>query len=77
MQDLIGGRIDFLCDLAVTAVPAIKGGTVKGLATLAAGAWRCCPICRPPRKRLAVASGLHLDRVVSCRRARRKRLQPS
>jgi len=35
MQDLIGGRIDFLCDLAVTAVPAIKGGTVKGLATLA------------------------------------------
>lgn len=35
MQDLIGGRIDFLCDIAVTAVPAIKGGTVKGLATLA------------------------------------------
>jgi tripartite-type tricarboxylate transporter receptor subunit TctC len=35
MQDLIGGRIDFLCDIAVTAVPAIEGGTVKGLATLA------------------------------------------
>jgi len=35
MQDLIGGRIDFLCDIAVTAVPSIKGGTVKGLATLA------------------------------------------
>jgi len=35
MQDLIGGRIDFLCDIAVTAVPAIKGGTVTGLATLA------------------------------------------
>ena len=35
MQDLIGGRIDFLCDIAVTALPAIKGGTVKGLATLA------------------------------------------
>jgi tripartite-type tricarboxylate transporter receptor subunit TctC len=35
MQDLIGGRIDFLCDIAVTAVPAIKSGAVKGLATLA------------------------------------------
>jgi tripartite-type tricarboxylate transporter receptor subunit TctC len=35
MQDLVGGRIDFLCDIAVTAVQAIKGGTVKGLATLA------------------------------------------
>jgi tripartite-type tricarboxylate transporter receptor subunit TctC len=35
MQDMMAGRIDFLCDIAVTAVPAIKGGTVKGLATLA------------------------------------------
>ena len=35
MQDLIGGRIDFLCDIAVTAVQSIKAGTVKGLATLA------------------------------------------
>lgn len=35
MQDLIAGRIDFLCDIAVTAVQSIKGGTVKGLATLA------------------------------------------
>ena len=35
MQDLIAGRIDFLCEIAVTAVPSIKAGTVKGLATLA------------------------------------------
>ena len=35
MQDLIAGRIDFICDIAVTAVQSIKGGTVKGLATLA------------------------------------------
>ena len=35
MQDLIAGRIDFLCDIAVTAVPSIQAGTVKGLATLA------------------------------------------
>lgn len=36
MQDLVGGRLDFLCDIAVTAVAGIKGGTVKGLANLSA-----------------------------------------
>jgi tripartite-type tricarboxylate transporter receptor subunit TctC len=34
MQDLLAGRIDFLCDIAVTAVQNIKGGNVKGLANL-------------------------------------------
>ena len=34
MQDLVGGRIDFLCEIAVTAVQNIKSGTVKGLANL-------------------------------------------
>lgn len=34
MQDLISGRIDFLCEIAVTAVQNIKAGTVKGIATL-------------------------------------------
>jgi tripartite-type tricarboxylate transporter receptor subunit TctC len=34
MQDLQAGRIDFLCEIAVTALPQIEAGTVKGLATL-------------------------------------------
>ena len=34
MQDLVAGRIDFLCEIAVTAVQNIKAGTVKGLANL-------------------------------------------
>jgi tripartite-type tricarboxylate transporter receptor subunit TctC len=34
MQDLIAGRIDFLCDIAVTAVQSINSGTVKALANL-------------------------------------------
>ena len=29
MQDLIGGRIDFLCEIITTAKPQIDGGTVK------------------------------------------------
>jgi tripartite-type tricarboxylate transporter receptor subunit TctC len=34
MEDLLAGRIDFICDIAVTAVPSIKSGTVKGIANL-------------------------------------------
>jgi tripartite-type tricarboxylate transporter receptor subunit TctC len=32
MQDLEGGRVDFLCDIITTAKPQIDGGTVKGIA---------------------------------------------
>ena len=32
MQDLHGGRIDFLCEIITTAKPQIDGGTVKALA---------------------------------------------
>jgi tripartite-type tricarboxylate transporter receptor subunit TctC len=32
MNDLVGGQIDVLCDQATTAVPQIKGGTVKAYA---------------------------------------------
>ncbi len=35
MQDLQGGRIDFLCEIIVTAVPQIQAGTVKAIASLA------------------------------------------
>lgn len=35
MQDLIAGRIDFLCDITSTALPQIKGGRVKPIAMLA------------------------------------------
>ncbi len=34
MQDLMAGRIDFLCDVITTAVPQIEAGTVKAIATL-------------------------------------------
>ena len=34
MQDLTGGRIDYLCDIIATAKAQIDGGTVKGLAIL-------------------------------------------
>jgi tripartite-type tricarboxylate transporter receptor subunit TctC len=34
MQDLQGGRIDYLCEVTSTAKPQIDGGTVKGIAIL-------------------------------------------
>ncbi|HKS87788.1 MAG TPA: tripartite tricarboxylate transporter substrate-binding protein [Pseudolabrys sp.] len=34
MQDLIGGRIDFLCEIVSTAKPQIDGGSVKALAIM-------------------------------------------
>jgi len=34
MQDLAGGRIDYLCDIIATAKPQIDSGTVKGIAIM-------------------------------------------
>jgi tripartite-type tricarboxylate transporter receptor subunit TctC len=34
MQDLQGGRIDYLCEIMSTAKPQIDGGTVKAIAML-------------------------------------------
>jgi len=34
MQDLVGGRIDFLCEIVSTAKPQIDGGSVKALAIM-------------------------------------------
>ena len=34
MTDLIGGRVDFLCEIITTAKPQVDGGTVKPIAML-------------------------------------------
>src|SRR4051794_4298794 len=34
MQDLQGGRIDYVCEIVTTAKPQVDGGTIKGLAML-------------------------------------------
>jgi tripartite-type tricarboxylate transporter receptor subunit TctC len=36
MQDLIGGRIDYMCDTIQTGAQQAKAGTVKGIAVMAA-----------------------------------------
>ena len=34
MQDLVGGRVDFLCEAVSTAKPHIDGGTIKAIAIM-------------------------------------------
>ena len=34
IQDMIGGRIDYICNLIQDVIPHIKGGTVKAIANL-------------------------------------------
>jgi len=34
MTDLMGGRVDFLCEIITTAKPQVDGGTVKAIATM-------------------------------------------
>ena len=34
MQDLMGGRIDYFCDIIVTAAPHVQAGNVKAIAIL-------------------------------------------
>ena len=34
MQELIGGRVDYMCDTIQTGAAQVKGGTVKGIAVM-------------------------------------------
>jgi tripartite-type tricarboxylate transporter receptor subunit TctC len=42
-QDLAAGRLDFICDIAVTAVQSLKNRTVKALANLSSARSRALP----------------------------------
>ncbi len=62
MQDLQAGRIDFLCEIVVTALPQIQGGTVKALATLSRDRSPVLPdLPTAYERRLQGYPGLYLD----------------
>lgn len=46
MQDLIAGRIDYVCTLIPDAIPQIQGGAVKGIAMLSGTRSRILPDLR-------------------------------
>lgn len=70
MQDLMSGRVDYLCDIITTAKPQIDGGAVKAIAILAKSARRCYPAFPPPLSRVLTSTPIPGTRF-SCRRERR------
>ena len=49
MQDLIGGRIDYICEVVTTIKSQLDGGTIKGIAMLDSKRSPALPNL-PPRK---------------------------
>lgn len=59
MQDLAGGQVDFMCDMAGNSLPHVRGGTVKALAVMAKTRWFAAPEV-PTVDEMGVA-GIHVS----------------
>ena len=65
MQDLQGGRIDFLCEIITTAKPQIDGGTVRALAIFNSKRSPALPdLPTAAEQGTDEARGLYLERAV-------------
>ena len=70
MQDLIGGRIDYMCATIQSGAAQAKEGTVKGIAVMSEKRVPIIPISPPPASRACPASKRASGTLSSCRRAR-------
>jgi tripartite-type tricarboxylate transporter receptor subunit TctC len=43
LQDLVGGQIDFICDLAANSLPMVRSGQIKAYAVMAKTRWFAAP----------------------------------
>jgi tripartite-type tricarboxylate transporter receptor subunit TctC len=43
LQDLVGGQIDFSCDLAANSLPQARNGNIKAIAVMATTRWFAAP----------------------------------
>jgi tripartite-type tricarboxylate transporter receptor subunit TctC len=59
MQDLAGGQVDFMCDMAGNSLPHVRSGTIKALAVMAKTRWFAAPEV-PTVDEMGVA-GLHVS----------------
>ena len=65
MQDLQGGRIDFLCEIVSTAKPQIDGGTVKAIAMMTKARSPALPDLPTAHEQgIAELRGLYLERLL-------------
>ena len=70
MQDLTGGRLDYLCDSVTTAMPQIQAHAVKAIAVLARNRSPVLPEYRPRTSRGCRRRSHELGRARSFPRAR-------
>jgi tripartite-type tricarboxylate transporter receptor subunit TctC len=43
MQDLVGGQIDFMCDMAANSLPQASAGNIRPLAVMSKARWFAAP----------------------------------
>lgn len=43
LQDLVGGQIDFYCDLAANSLPQVRAGNIKAFAMMSKARWPAAP----------------------------------
>jgi tripartite-type tricarboxylate transporter receptor subunit TctC len=43
MQDLVGGQIDFMCDMAANSLPQVRAGTIKPIVVMSKRRWFAAP----------------------------------
>src|SRR5262245_3520840 len=43
LQDLVGGQVDFSCDLAANSLPLVRSGQIKAYAVMARTRWFAAP----------------------------------
>ncbi len=43
LQDLVGGQIDFMCDLAANSLPQVRAGRLRAFAMMAKSRWEAAP----------------------------------
>ena len=73
LQDLEGGRIDFLCDVMTTAKPPIESGAVKGLAVFDSKRSPALPDVPTSAEQGMPNLIAYTWNAIFCRRARRHR----
>jgi len=73
MQDLMGGRIDYICDVISTALPLIRSNAVKAIACSRRDAAASCRSLRPRRNKASPVSTPMAGTHSSCRAGRPSR----
>ena len=74
MEALIRGRIDYMCDQTINAVPPVRGGRVKAYAIAARSAALLCRMSRPQKKAVCRNTSCLPGKRCSFRREFRKSL---